>query len=257
MKIFSFVIVYLLLSANAFSEDLKAELSLVSPSAVLKEGDIVEGILKVWPLESADLNEFDKLESLTLGNSLFVSEVENVEKSANNSDVVEVKLLFVVKRTAENSLQSLTYKEHVVNIQMPSIQIAPSDKDPEDYYVLDQGTIYSNLGKILIGLISILGILIIFFKRNAILKFLSKFQNDPVAEAKKKLDHQFGEALKREDYEKIYAQRNIWLNYIKENTSDFDIFFKKMEEHQYKKTWRLEELEEVRTSFSAISRSFK
>jgi hypothetical protein len=257
MKIFFSIIVYLLLIASAFSEDLKAELNLISPPAILKEGDIIEGILKVWPLENPDFNEFSKLESLTLGNSLFVSDIVNVEKSENNSDVIEVKLLFIVKRTAENNLQPLTYKEHVVNIQMPSLQVAPSDKDPEDYYVLDQGTMYSNLGKIIIGLISIMVLLVLFFKRKVIQKFISKFKNDPIADAKKKLDQQFSEALKREDYEKIYAQRNVWLSYIKELTPGYNNFFKIMEEHQYKNTWKMEELEEVRNSFGAISRSFK
>ncbi|MDD4975840.1 MAG: hypothetical protein PHY93_15900 [Bacteriovorax sp.] len=257
MKILPFIMTYLFLAGSAFSQEIQAELSLISPPPVLKEGDIVEGTLKVWPLENADLSEFKKLENMTFANALNITEVENIEVSTNNADVVEAKLLFIVKRAEENTQQQLSYKGRILNIQVPPLKIAPPDKDPEDYYVLDQGVIYSNLGKIITAFVSLLLIITIFFKRKAFQSFIQKFKNDPIADRKKKLDEKFSKAIKREDYEELYAIRREWLNLINEMAPAYDDFFKTMERHQYKKNWNAEDLNEVKSSFEVISRSFK
>jgi hypothetical protein len=257
MKFLSLMFVYLFLIGSAYSQEIQAELNLISPPPILKEGDIVEGILKVWPLENADLNEFKKIENMTLANALFTTEVESVEVSTNNADAIEAKLLFIVKRAAENTQQQLSYKGRIVRIQVPALKIAPPDKDPEDYYVLDQGLIYSNLVKIVTGLLLIILIIVLYFKRKAIQNLIQKFKYDPVASSKKKIDEKFTNAIQREDYEEIYAIRREWLSLLSEQAPSYNDFFKLMEQHQYKKSWNIEDLNEVKNSFEAIRRSFK
>jgi hypothetical protein len=257
MKVLSLIITYLFLMACAFSQEIQAELSLISPPPTLKEGDIVEGTLKIWPLENADLGEFKKLENMTFANALYTTEVESIEASANNADVVEAKLLFIVKRASENTQQQLSYKGRIVNIQTPSLKIAPPDKDPEDYYVLDQGLIYSNLGKTITTILLVLLSLTVFFKRKDLQRFVQKFKNDPIAKRKKKISDKFNMAIKREEYEEIYAIRREWLNLINEPSAAYEDFFKTMEQHQYKKKWSDEDLSEVKNSFEVIRRSFK
>ena len=148
MKILSFIILYLFFSTAAFTQEIHAELSLNSPPQILKEGDVLEGVLKVWPLENADLNEFKKLEETTFGEGLYIEEVSSVAPSPNNADVVEAKILLVVKKS-EEKLQQINYKGRLINIQLPDIKIADSGKPSEGYFVLDQGTIYSNMTKII------------------------------------------------------------------------------------------------------------
>lgn len=257
MKLFSLVFIYLFVATSAFSQEMKAELNIISPPSILKEGDIVEGILKIWPLENADLNEFKKLENMNLANYFYVTEVENVEVSANNADVVEAKVLFIVKRFAEKNQQKFNYQGRLVDIQVPSLNIAPSDKDPEDYYILDQGLIYSNLGKIIISVLLLLLALMLFLKRKAIGHFVQKFKNDPIANSKKKFDEKFSKASTRENYEEIYAKRREWLSLIKELAPAYNDFFKTMEEHQYKELWDAEDLNLVESSFDTIRGSFK
>lgn len=257
MKFFFLIIVYLFLTGSAYSQEIQAEIILITPPPILKEGDIVEGILKVWPLENADLNEFKKIENMTLANALFTTEVESVEVSANNADVIEAKLLFIVKRAAENNQQQLSYKGRIVRIQVPPLKIAQSDKDPEDYYVLDQGLIYSNLVKIVTVLLLIVLIILLFFKRKAIQSLIHKFKYDPIANSKKKIDEKFTKASQREDYEEIYAFRRDWLSLLSEQAPSYNDFFKTMEQHQYKKSWNIEDLNEVKNSFEAIRRSFR
>ena len=66
MKIFFILIILNFFSLIAFSEEIHVELGLISPPALLKEGDVVEGLLKMWPLENADLNEFKKFNQTKL-----------------------------------------------------------------------------------------------------------------------------------------------------------------------------------------------
>ena len=248
---------YLLFSGNLFSQEIRAELSLITPPSVIREGDIIEGVVKVWPLENADLSEFNKLDNKTLGNALYVTEVESVEVSTNNADVVEAKLLFIVKRAAENTQDSFTYKGHVLNIQTPPLKIEPSDKDPEDYYVLEQNVAFSKTGKTILVLFLIGLSIFLILKRKALMSFFQKFKHDPVATSRARFADKFIKANRREEYEEIYSLRKEWQALIVESPSTVLEFLKTMEQHQYKKTWDTENLNEVKISFDYIRRSFK
>lgn len=257
MKLICLLVFYVFFNSSAFSQEIQAELSLISPPSTLKEGDVIEGVIKVWPVENADLNEFKKLENMTLANALYITEVENVEASVNNADVIEAKLLFIVKRSVENTQGRLSYKGRMINIQVPPLKIAPPDKDPEDYYVLDQGTIFSNLGLIVGGLFITAVIMMIFIKRKAIISITKKLKHDPVAVSRKKFTEKFNNANKREDFEELYALREEWMGLFKEPAPPMDDFFKTMNQHQYKKNWNAQIHEEVKNSFDNIRRSLK
>lgn len=257
MKFFILLIFYFIFIETAFSVEPIAEVVLVSPPAVLKEGDIVEGSMKVWPLENADVNEFKKIENTTLANALYISEVSNVETSPNNADVVEVKLLFIVKRSTELEPQVFNYRGRSIPIKLPDLNLAPAEKDSPGYFVMDQGLIYSHWGKILTGILALILMTLIIFKRNAIKNILNKFKHDPIEEAKKQFKIIFANASKREDFETIYIRRQEWLGLNSELARLYEEFFKVLHKHQYKKDWNPEDLNEVKESFEAIRRSFK
>lgn len=256
MKLFAFVIFYIFIVTSSLAEEIRAELSLISPPSILKEGDIVEGILKVWPVENADLNEFKKIESTTLAGALYITEVENVGVSINNADVVEAKLLLIVKRFAEKAPQEFIYQGKSISIQVPPLNIAPSEKSSGEYYVMDQGTFYSNLGKIIAGLALIALLLFMILKRKKLLSYMRRFKSDPIALARKRFNEQFMRANIREDYEKIYALRREWLSLITESHA-INNFFEVMLKHQYRKSWTDEDSEEVRKAFDYIRGSFR
>lgn len=257
MKSLSVIIFFVFLSLNLFASDIQAELQLISAPELLKEGDIVEGVLKVWPIEEMDPSEFKKLESMFLANSLYVSGVESVDVSANNADVVETKVLLIVKRSKENISSNLDYKGQMITIRMPQLKIEASSKEPEDYYIMNQGFVSSIMAKIIVLIILIALFLMAVWKRKYIKELIQKFKNDPVMVATKKYNKIFLETANREDYEKIYADRKDWLVLIKVQAPAYNEFFKTMEMHQYKEEWGAEELSEVRDSFDVIRGSFK
>lgn len=257
MKTLSLVIFCLLFSLQVFCAETVAQLSLTSPGDVLKEGDIVEGLIKIWPLENADLEEFKKLEDKSLGNSLYVSQIESVSTSANNADVVEAKVLFIVKRNKENSLSQIDYKGTPIPLEMPKINLAAEDKEPTEYFIMNQKVDYLNIGLIVISGLIALAVLLFALKRKSLQKMINNFRSDPVTIAKKKYDALFVKAVKREDFEEIYAAKNEWLSLIQVQAPAYREFFAIMDQHQYKRFWTTEDLREVQSSFDVIRRSFK
>lgn len=258
MKIIS-LIICLLLATTIFGAEIGAQLSLISPPAILKEGDLVEGLIKIWPLENADLTEFKKIEDKVIGNSFYISQVENIEFSANNSDVVEVKVLAIIKRAKENSPSQINYKDLNIQLQVPEIHLATTDKESADYYVMNQSVNYSNITGIAIATTALILLTFIGFKYNNIKQFILRLRADPIALANKKYDELFSRANKREDFEEIYAVKEEWLKLIKipMPSPSIDNFFSIINKYQYKKFWTNEDLREVQNSFDLIRRSFK
>jgi uncharacterized membrane protein len=246
----------LFFSLNSFSQEIKAELILISPPSVLKEGDILEGVLKVWPLENSNIDEFKKIENTTLAKFFYITEVEKVEPSINNSEVAEAKLLIIVKHSTGKDEQPLTFRDKVVNIIPPQLPMAPSAKASADYYVMNQEIAYSNLMAIIIAILIIMLMVLAYYKRISVRQFYKKLRNDSNSILAKRLKDKFANASKREDYEEIYAIRQEWQHLIETPSDSYNNFFKIIEMHQYKKMWSAEELLEVKNSFEPIRGSF-
>ena len=257
MKTLFFAFFFILFSFVVYGAEITAQLNLLSPPSVLKEGDVVEGLIKVWPLENADLGEFKKLEDKPLGNSLYVSQIESVETSANNADVVEAKILFIVKRNKENMAPLIDYKGTAIPLQLPELNLAPEDKDPAEYFIMNQKVDYLNIGLIIASGLLVLVVLIFALKRKTIKNLINNLRSDPVAIAKKKYDALFIKANKREDFEEIYASKDEWFKLVEVKAPAYMEFFEVMNLHQYKRFWSTEDLREVQSSFDVIRRSFK
>lgn len=257
MKLLLIICFFILNLTLGFGQEINSELQLISPPAILKEGEVVEGVLKVWPIENADLNEFRNIENTYLLNALYVANIENIEVSPNNADVVEVKLLLVVKRSTSGTQLPFNYKGHIISIHSDELKLAPQDKDQNDYFILDQGSGQSGLWKFLLATVIALFLLYYFYKKGTFDKFFSKMKNDPLKKRRLIYKTLFAKASTRIDYEEIYAKKNDWYELIIEKAPAYLDFFKTMELHQYKKTWAENEFEEVKDSFNVISRSFE
>jgi hypothetical protein len=238
-------------------QELKGEISFDGNPQVLKQGEVIGGMLKVWPIENADLNEFKKLENMTLGKGFYVTDVENIVISPNNADVVEVKLLFIVKESKESSIESLSYKGQQVNLSVPSTTITQSKQISKDYFIVDQKIPRTNT--LLISILMAVSVLMIFliFKRVELVRFINSFRNDPKVKAKNYFNQKFLNAATRSDFESIYSERSQWIDLLKEVSPPYHDFFMTMEKHQYKRIWINEELLDVKNSFELIKESFK
>ncbi len=257
MKILSALLLCLLVSLSAVAAELQAEFNFNSDVTKIKEGDLVEGTLKVWPIENVDPGEFKKLENTTLFNSLAVIQVHSVEPSANNADVTEVKALFLAKAAKEQSLSQINYKGQFVTVQAPGFKVEPLGNKSQDFYVEDQALSYSNAQKIILAILLVVIVLGAIWKREKIKEFIGRFSKNPVKLGRRKYNQIFSKAAKREDYEEIYAQRKEWLAFIEVKAPAYNEFFKIMNQHQYKRSWGKEELSDVQASFDIIRGSFK
>lgn len=255
MKLLTSLFILVILPFQLMAAELQGELNLVDAPSVLREGDLIEGVLKVWPIENADLIEFNRMENAVLDNTLVVINVESVAISENNADVIVAKLQLIVKKNSGNEPSSLDYKGQQISLQLPSLKIEDTGAKLQDYIILDQGMISSRI-KLLMAGILLAGLFIFgFFKRNSIKDYLKRFKNDPVAIAIKKFNELFLRASTRQDYETIYAERKNWLTLCKLETQAHKEFFKTMEMHQYKRLWGDVELSDVKRSFDFIRRS--
>ena len=257
MKVLSLIIFLIVFSASSFGDEIRAELDLVSTAHKFKEGDLVEGVLKIWPIENADLAEFNQLESMVFGNILTVSDLESLSVSINNTDVVEAKVLMIVKKLEGSSTTSLTYKGLLIPVQLPAIEIENSDKKIQEYFIMDQGTITSTLTRTVAFVVLLIIFSLAVWKRKNIKSFVQSFRVNPIATMMKKYNDLFRKADSRTDYEFIYSTRKEWLTLVKTQAPAYVEFFKTMEIHQYKKSWNEEDLCEIKNCFDIIRGSFK
>ena len=256
MKKIFLIITLIILSSVAFAE-LKGDFTVAGNVNTVKEGDLIEGTLKVWPLENADTNEFAKYQNGILFNSLQLIQIQSIEPSANNADVLELKGLFLARAAKYLTNFELNYKGELVQISAPSLKIAPLEKKAEDYFILDQALNLSHYQIYLIGGLVLFLVVAAIIKRKKLVAWASGLKKDPKAMAIKHFREKFSLAVTRQDFEEIYARKNEWLPLLQEKSLAYEEFFKVMNQHQYKPQWGNEELTEVKTRFDIIRGSFK
>ncbi len=258
MKILSSMVLTILLFSFSLcmASELQTEFHLLDADQVVKEGDIVEGLLKVWPIENVDASEFKKLQNRLLFNAFYLIDVISVSPSENNADVIEMKASFIVQGNKEITAQNFSYKGKDFLVAAPALKVEKAEAS-EDYYVLEQSISYSNATLIMFGALLVFIIVIVIIKREKLYLIIRRFRNDPKTRVIKEYKELFNKAKTREDFEKIYAQKKEWFTHVEIKTPAFNEFFKTMENHQYKKTWGPSELSEVQSSFDSIRGSFK
>ena len=249
MRIF-FLFILLVLTNVLFASEIKTEMRILPEAAEYHEGDLVEIDLKIWPIENADLNEFQKLNGITIAEALSITELTSVGVSENNADVVIIKALAIVVRQPTESSYQLNYKNLLLALPIPMFKFIPLKNKSPDFYVLDQSLSKSYKWAliILILMVSILGI---FF-------YFKKFESKKATgnEVKDYYNNLFNKAETRLDFEEIYAKRKEWVPLLMAETIAHREFFNIMELHQYKKIWGVDENADVKNSFETIRRSF-
>lgn len=258
MKILAALIltVTLFLSGNSFAEAINGEFKPDEDITHIKEGDLIEGTLRFWPIENADLTQFKKLEKTALFNAFYLAQVTELGISQNNADVVEMKALFIVKSAKPQSIQIFKYNESPIELSLNNIKIDELQNKNQDYFILDQALNKSYM-LIVLGCILALLVIIAIFKIKKIKELIIGLRPDADKKARKKYDAQFRSANKREDFELIYKDKDIWLKLLEVRAPAHNEFFKILNQFQYKKDWSNEDYNEVRTSFDVIRRSFE
>lgn len=234
----------------SYAIEIKSELKLVPVAEEYHEGDVVEIDLKVWPIENAELDEFKKIEGTSLFNSLEVTQINSIENSENNADVVIVKATAVVAKAPGLAASSIQYKNTAIPVSVPAFKFIPLPSKQEDFYVLDQKVLSSHsIWFALLAVLAVVSGIFLYFK-----KFRTK--KDDLLEMKRTYQNLFSNAEKRQDFEKLYGSRREWVPLLSAETNAHREFYKLMEQHQYKKEWSSDILMEIKLSFDIIRGSF-
>lgn len=257
MKVLSILIIYLtMLISSAFAQTIQSEFIPSQSIAQIKEGDLLEATIRVWPIENADLTQFKKLEKTLLFNALYLAQIVSLGASQNNADVVELKGLFVVKTAKPQPFYSFKYNDSVIELRSGALAITELKNKSQDFYILDQSLNKSIIWMIVLGALIVLIILSIV-KRKSIKEFVIGLKPDSIKKSKKKYDDLFRRADKREDFELIYKDKDIWMGLLTEKAPAHFEFLRTLNQHQFKKEWGNAEYEDVKSSFDIIRRSFE
>lgn len=240
-----------------FGEELHGEFNLTATSQQINEGDLVEGILKIWPVENPDLSEFKKLENAKFFNLFDLIQIQNIGISPNNADLVEIKGLFLVRIVGELEKTLINYKHQEIAFEAPSVRVIPLKSKVKDFFVLNQEYHESVIVKFILWGGLICSLFLILWKREAIKKLISKKRLNPDALLRQKYQSLFSGANTRDDFEEIYQKKNEWLNISIQTAPKYEEFFETINRYQYQKHWEAEELEKVRMSFDLIRGIFK
>lgn len=257
MRVLSVLIIsIILMSSSVFAQTIQSEFIPSQAMGQIKEGDLLEATIRVWPIENADLTQFKKLEKTVLFNALYLAQITSLGVSQNNADVVELKGLFIVKSSKLEPIFQIKYNDAVIDLRSGAMSITPLNNKSQDLYVLDQSLNKSMIWMIALGVLIVL-LVVAIIKRKDIKEFLIGLKPDSVKKARKKYDETFRRAAKREDFEAIYKEKDIWMKLLAERAPAHFEFLKTLNQHQFKKDWGNAEIEEVKSSFDIIRRSFE
>lgn len=257
MRVLSvFVITFLITMSAAFAQTIQSEFIPSQGMTHVKEGDLLEATIRVWPIENADLFQFKKLEKTVLFNALYMAQITSLGVSPNNADVVELKALYIIKSAKIQPLFSFKYNDSLIELQSGALAINELKDQSQDFYILDQSLNRSMVWVIVLGFILLL-IVGAIVKRKAIKEYLIGLKPGSVKKSRKKYDDLFRRADKREDYEALYKDRDVWMGLLTEKAPAHFEFLKTLNQHQFKKEWGSSDYEEVKSSFDIIRRSFE
>jgi hypothetical protein len=250
------IFILLVICSGVLAEVPRAEFTFATTESTLPEGELLEGMIKIWPIENADLEEFKKLQGQSFMNSLELLDLQSVSLSENNADVVEIKGLFVASKKGSPSLTQIPYKGQFISIGALPFSVESIKQGPKDYFIMSQ----SLTRDILVKVISIVAAAFLFvalvWKRKVIIGFFKNSKKDQTINKYEIYKEKFLNAKERIDIESIYAAKIEWISLTEKPLSGVEEFSRVMELHQYKKEWREEEFNEVKESLDVIRRSF-
>jgi len=257
MRVLSvFVITFLMMMSTVFAQTIQSEFIPSQAMTHIKEGDLLEATIRVWPIENADLAQFKKLEKTVLFNALYMAQITGLGVSQNNADVVELKALFIVKSAKAQSLFSFKYNDSLIELHSGALAITELGDQSQDFYILNQSLNKSMIWMIALGIVICL-IVGAIIKRKAIKDYFVGLKPGSLKKSRKKYDELFRRADKREDYESLYKDRDVWMGLLLEKAPAHFEFLKTLNQYQYKKDWGSSDYEEVKSSFDIIRRSFE
>ena len=246
----------MLLISSVFSQEIQSEFLVGENAGKIKEGDVFEATLRIWPIENAALDQFKKLEKTTFFNSLYLVHILSLGTSSNNADVVEIKGQFIASSHLVQPTQVIAHNGQQIELRAGTLSIEELKDKGKDYFIADQSLNDSKLGLILAGL-ALLVLIICIIKRKAIKEYIESLRKNSAKNLRKKYSELFKQAQTREEFERIYKEKETWLAMLEVKAPAHIEFLKVLNQHQFKKEWREDDYADVKAAFEPIRRSFE
>ncbi len=249
-----YLLFYLLFFSFVQAEEIRG---IIRPSDTgisnLKEGDIFDAKIYIWPIkkDEENLKFFDSYEGNFFLSNFYVVRVQNKSFSVNNEEVLDIDAILVLNKDIKENIQEFKLGDKLVKFEIKSISSKTTPMDTKKFILWDQNIKpykKSNyLFYLLIGLL-LIGTVFLFFK------IKSKKANN-YDSTKNLWKEKFYKAKNRNDFEYIYFMRKSWMPFIKEKEAN--LFFKVLNNLQYRKSWTKDNLLEVQKKFNLLKRSFE
>lgn len=257
IKIISIVFLLLNCPSTAWSE---LNCKLVSADKnELKLGAPISIKFVFWPKEEFHLAAFqeqNKNESDLLG-AFYINQITSTKVSEYNEQAVVIDLEIVpLKAFDVNIMPMYSDSSNSCMVQLENIKFGKQKEKPEITIIDQKSEPLSGKSRKLLW--SFLSVVIIFVLALLILigkRVISKNKmKHRIALRKDYFKHLFASAEHREDYEKIYAIREEWIDLINSDNhkKDIEVFFAAVNLYQYQKEWKEKELNRCRDAFSKI-----
>ena len=244
-------------SLNVSSVEIKGRLEPLEENISLTEGDFFKFRLTIWPVEyQVDEQMERELKKGRFLDFFKIVKVESIGKSPNNVDVLEVRGVAVLLNVFEKrEFYIWTFKEMNIPVEIRLDDIKEhGNKNPRlnFFETAREETSFWRPRNVIILLLGALGVFLV------LMRWLTQRRKKQEEILKKRLERKewkekFTKAKSREDYEKIYSSRELWLGQAGgEGNSNVLNFFEILNKHQYKKELDADDLNELTIVFDQI-----
>lgn len=253
------IILFLFLSLKTYCDEINGKLTLKDTKIeTLVPGDIFSGVLRLWPEASGYYNDINSLKGKVFIEKFFVSDVEKIQLSPNNKDVLEAYLkLVLLKNFPENHIGNLKLNKLSIPVSIQGISTQPSQLKPKNYLIMEQDGDLIPKGPLFLFIGIVLGLLFLVFIIKIAVHFSNK--NKLKKEFKSKRDSwidKIKNSNTMDDYTDLYKQRSKWSLILSIKEDKIKKFEEVVNRYQYKKNISESEMEELDATISEIREGF-
>lgn len=237
---------FMMVSSVVYSYETTGKLSFEDNSIAI--GEPKKATLEVYPITKMILEDLKQLENQSFIDYFKVTKVISLEQNENNPEVWKLSFeLVLVKQINLNTPHIWSWKSLNIPIEFRSdLQVINDLENTNQILILDSETHSSQGSKLIIALLVLLALIIgALVYRELKKRKLHKQQ-------KVQWKNIFANINERDDFERVYKAREVWIQKIPVDAPCVDQFFRVINSCQYKREWSDIELDQVRNAFDEL-----
>ena len=222
-------------------------------NVTFQQGEIFQAIIKIKPIRKEDFHNFKKIEGELIADSIYVSEINKINYKKHT---VMITATAIFQKYLDHEIVHIwDFKKKKIHLKLKNLSITQQNNRHKEYAFYEQEgnldiTSYAYIILVIILLLSIL----LFILKRLIVHNKEKKNKLKRKRIYLKWKEQFSKAKSRTDYEKIYLNKNEWMQFSENNKVLVKGFLNSINSCQYKREWGNEELNKIVSSFNKIRR---